>query len=353
MSDQFKLKPYKEASMMRTSTSNAPFVVLTVAINCIIAIALCASSAQPSGTSQQQLIQTITRTSSIDTDGVEVTELAFRAPAKGVPEHVIDIFCANIKLKLYWGVYRETVKSKARTSQDVRRISRLARHYYPEIRSVDSPFNAPRLSKIDEYFGVKEKIDDLDKETMTMDSESDDSDKKGKSRIKQIKMKFKRKLTHKHDLDEEDEHDEEIKQKMSASLGDNSAPDGELTKAVEGTGKPKRAMLEKIRDYVKKYAPKVGMGIYTRWSTMWWLMMSCLYTKYYLWDPALDEFIKLKKTMIMYPDLLLVKLQDIDCLPTKFFQKIISACKILNPLLNYSFGQLSLDNMMRFKGQAS
>lgn len=319
--------------------------LILLAICCIHATA---SSANARGTTDQtETIQTIRFT---DSAGNEVTELAFRAPAKGVPKQVINVFCANVKIRLYWGVYRETIKSTARTGQDVRRMARLARHYYPEIRAVDDPFDAPRLSKVDEWLGVKE----TDRGEAFHDSSlvfSDtDSEEQGEGRLEQSKVKIKRKLSVKHEDDED--ANKEIKQMMDASVNGGFDDNAESTKTDKMFTKAKKRRLERLRDQVKRYATKVGMGAYTRWATMWWLMMSCLYTKYYLWDPALDEFIKLKKTMIMYPDFSLLKLQDIECLPTRFFQRIISACKTLNPLLNYDFGQLSLDSMMRFKGRA-
>lgn len=112
---------------------------------------------------------------------------------------------------------------------------------------------------------------------------------------------------------------------------------------------PQGKLIQRLKSAYRFYAPKVKMGVYTRWSTMWWLTMPCIYTKYYLWDPALDEFTKLKRSLVMYPDLLQLRLQDVECKPVKFFQRILDVCKILNPLMHISFGQLSLDQMIRFK----
>lgn len=112
---------------------------------------------------------------------------------------------------------------------------------------------------------------------------------------------------------------------------------------------PQGKLSQRLKSAYRYYAPKAKMGIYTRWRTMWWLTMPCIYTKYYLWDPALDEFTKLKRSLVMYPDLLRLRLQDVECKPVKFFQHILDVCKILNPLMHISFGQLSLDQMIRFK----
>ena len=47
----------------------------------------------------------------------------------------------------------------------------------------------------------------------------------------------------------------------------------------------------------------------------------------------------------MYPDIQLVKLHEIDCLSVKLFKRLLDSCKILNPLMNFSFGQLDINRV--------
>lgn len=246
-----------------------------------------------------QTIETIVRK---DSKGFELEEYAFRAPIRGHPEQVLDLYCANIKLRLYWDVFRETVKNdNTRTAAHLRRLARFARHLFKDIRAVDHPFEGEMLSKIDEWFGVKPT--------------------------------------------EEDQREIDL-----ASLGGQEAEEEEENGlSFTTTSAPIKVRLKetmhKLKKLVKKHAPTVVVGIYTRWATMWWLMMSCLFAKYYLWDPALDEFTKLQKSMVMYPEFQLLKLHEINCLPIKFFEHLLDTCKILNPLMNIDFGQLSLNKM--------
>lgn len=243
-----------------------------------------------------------------DSKGVEHEEFAFVEPNKGFPEHVIQMYCANVKIRYYWAVFREELKNPTRVSNNLRRLARFARHLFEEIRTVDKPFEGEMLSTIDSWYGVKLTDDDQrELDRVNVDEVDSGEDDANKPIVKKSKLAI------------------------------NSI----------------RGALKKVRHMVKTYAPTALVGLYTRWRTMWWLMMSCLFAKYYLWDPALDEFIKLQRSLVMYPEFQLIKLQDIDCKPIKFFQRLLDTCKVLNPLMNIDFGQLSLDKMWQFKPAAS
>jgi len=270
-----------------------------------------------------------------DSNGLDHIEYAFGPPRSGYPEHALKVYCANIKLRLYWNVYRDQVKDEFRKAIHLRRMARLARHIFDDIRGADRPFNATMLSIVDEYFGVKD--DDL---TNMIDDSLKDKDGYATRKFKLLKDKLK-----------------------GASSKDSVIDDGESRSQVELlesnpsfkelTMKGLKDAAMRIKKFVAIYGPKLMLGIYTRWMTMWWMSMSCLFTKYYLWDPALDEFTKLKRSLVMYPDFQLIKLQNIDCKPVKFFQRILDVCKILNPLMKLSFGQFSLDRTTRFKSDMS
>lgn len=293
---------------------------------------------------------------------VEHEEYAFRAPMRGVPEHVLRLYCANVKLRLYWNVFREQVKEELRKGLYLRRMARFTRHIFEGVRDVDKPFDAPMLSVIDEYYGVTKAEAEDDAAISNVISNAQDATgqddttktlKKTKSftrgKLKALKEKFMN--IGKSDGEEAQQQQQTTTSQLEAADVSTSVESVESSDSYQSLEKKGfKASLDKIKSFVVEWAPKIGLGIYTRWRTMWWMMMSCLYTKYYLWDPALDEFIKLKRALIMYPDIQTVKLQDIDCKPVKFFQRILDVCKILNPLMNFSFGQLSLDKMTRFKG---
>lgn len=245
-----------------------------------------------------------------DSDGIEHEEYAFRAPMKGAPENVIELFCANVKLRLYWDVFREQVKGKYRKGAHLRRLARFARAIYQDIQGVDKPFNATMLSKIDGHHDEDGEVAD---KTITAKTIS-------------------------------------VLKKMS-SISDETPEFGLEAdeKGHKGLKYKLREASDKAKYYIAEYAPKIGLGLYTRFATMWWLMMPCLFTKYYLWDPALDEFIKLKRSLVMYPEFQLVKLRDVDCKSIKLFKRILDTCKLMNPLMYIDFGQMSLDRMTRFK----
>ena len=290
----------------------------------------------PSKTHATEIIETIIYQ---DSQGVEHEEYAFRAPMKVVPNHVLNMFCANVKVRLYWNVFREQTNEKIRKGIHLRRMARFARHLFEDIRDVDKPFNATMLSIIDERFGVN--FDDNEKNgEETKDSNKTTSRKKPLAQAHSLSFKklkaLKSKLT-----------GHTRKNSNQVEVLESSAPFKELV------SKGFKDAAKRIKSYIAENAPKVGMGIYTRLLTMWWLMMSCLFTKYYLWDPALDEFTKLKRSLVMYPDFQLTKLRDIDCKPVKFFEHILDVCKILNPLMNLNFGELSLDRLTRFRSDVT
>lgn len=302
-------------------------------------------------------------------DDTEHVEYAFKAPMKGLPMPALNMYCASIKVRLYWGVYREATKSGSyRREIHVRRMARLARHLFDDIRAVDDPFNATRLSVIDQWFGVEkeeEAAKDMEESEDVNDYDSDyndyDSSKKskgfGKAFVKS-KQEFKvlaSKLSWRTSTSKKDNSTESLnKTRVDDEFGEDQFKEVEASDSFkELEMKESSAVVKRVKHFLKKYAPKWKIVVYTRWRTMWWMMMSCLYAKYYLWDPALDEFTKLKRSLVMYPEFQLLRLADLDCLPVKFFKRILDVCKILNPLLNFTFGQFSLDKLTRFKGDPS
>lgn len=279
-----------------------------------------------------------------DSDGVENVEHAFRAPMSGVPKPILELFCANNKLRLYWDVFREQVLLTTRNGIFLRRMARFARHAFEDVRQVDKPFNATMLSRVDDYFAVKDSDEDelelhddkVDKGTAGVDNQSTKSQLSAYKRFLSSKFKMighaKRQLVDKLSKEQLEALDESVK------------ADDQITKT-----KGLKEVLGKIKSFVQAQAPKVAMGIYTRWRLLWWMVMPCAFVKYYLWDIALDDFTKLKRSLLMYPDIQLMRLQDLECKPVRFFKRILDVCKILNPLLNFSFGQLALDKVSRFK----
>lgn len=304
-----------------------------------------------------------------DAQGIEHEELAFRAPMKGLPEPVIEMFCANVKMRLYWGVFRDEVKDSFRKGVFLRRMARLARHIFEEVADADKPFNETMLSVVDTYFPaspnkIEQSLDEKIREGKGPDRKEKENSLESLTRTESFSKKFK---TLKAKL-------VGIK-KSSSSASLNVVPESTSSASDDATSGPKdpddlRDRLElvessdpmkqlekdgrteatqRVKAFVKKWAPHIMLGVYTRYRTMWWLMMSCLFTKYYLWDPALDEFIKLKRNLVMWPELQLVRMQDLKCKPLMLFQRILDVCKIMNPLMYFDFGQLSLDKLTRFK----
>lgn len=249
--------------------------------------------------------------------GQEHEEYAFEAPLKGVPQHILDLHCANTKLRLYWSVFRPEIKESKRKGIFLRRIARLSRHIFSEVRLADKPFNATQLSVMDEYFAIR------DEENSKKESDDEEDYEQAK-----VSVESKGELGGEKRWYHTSKHSKSSKTNYRSKELSPSAPKGHV---------------EQLKQFVRKHAPKVGMGIYTRWRTMWWLMMPCLFTKYYLWDPALDEYTKLQRSLVMYPDFLMLKMQEINCPPLNLFKRILDVCKLLNPLLNFNFGQLSLD----------
>lgn len=297
---------------------------------------------QVTNAEQPPTIETIIFT---DSNGVEHEEYAFRAPMDGLPEHPLKMFCASTKMRLYWSVFREEIKQNRRKSINLRRMARLAKHVFEDARDADKPFNATMLSKVDKYFAA------------SIDTSPNNDGKKTKCdtklNLKNLKCKLTRQKTTRSDSNNndfdygDDNHIDADKNKYQEAKNPLDLIDSsDWQSEDENLNNTK----ERVKTFIKKHAPKVALGIYTRWRTVWWMMLSCLFTKYYLWDPALDEFTKLKRSLVMWPKLQLVKLQDLQCKPLKLFKRILDVCKILNPLLHFSFGQLSLDRPYRFKG---
>lgn len=278
-------------------------------------------------TDSADTIETIVYT---DDNGIEHEEYAFIAPMRGYPEHVLKMFCANVKLRLYWNMYREEIKLNLRKGLYLRRVARFAHYAFDDIRNADSPFEAPRLSRIDDYFDLE---GDDPKAANTTDTVDGDEPRVRRRDSMLNKLSFTKKS---HTRDQAPIESEKMTERKLT----------DITQEIVETSKiEKPSTIEYLKSFIQKYAPKVGMALYTRIRTMWWLMYPCVFTKYYLWDTALDEFMKLKRSLVMYPDIQLVKLQDIDCLSTKLFKRILDACKILNPLMNFSFGQLDLNSL--------
>lgn len=302
--------------------------------------------------SSGELIETIV---SKDSDGREHEEFAFRAPMAGLPTQVLEMFCASTKMRLYWDVFRDEIKTSTNKGINLRRLTRLAKHVYEDVRDVDKPFGAEeQLSVVDEYFGVSSSSNDDEDGATTPSNTSDVVDRnielslnakaakklsKPKSIIKSLKHKLSpssaNKQQHEAEQQQEDPQSRQLKptQQQTIESIDLLFPD-QLIKPDAKT---------RIKIFVKEWIPKVTLGIYTRIRTMWWMVTACLFTKYYLWNPALDEFTKLKRSLVMWPELQLLDMKDLQCKPLRLFRRVLDLCKLLNPLLRIDFGQLSLD----------
>lgn len=295
----------------------------------------------------QETIETIVY---LDPAGVEHEEYAFREPARGLPVHVMDMFCSSVKLRLYWNGFRDEIKDDKRKGIYLRRMARLARHIFKDIRGADRPFNATMLSRTDDYFAVK--LDTGDEEVdRAISSRADEAEgaephrgatnqtdplSAGARQFRKLKL-LSRRISHK------------LSHKWSGDINNvmEEIDSSDTMKRLESEGQLDARL--KIKRFARKWGPKVALAIYTRWRTMWWMMMSCLYTKFYLWDPALDEFLKLKRSLVMWPELQLARMQDLNCPPLMFFVRLMDVCKVLNPLMNINFGQFNLDKLTRFK----
>lgn len=294
---------------------------------------------------------------------VKQQEFAFRAPMKGLPNHQIEVFCASVRMRLYWGVYRDEVKETKRKGLYLRRMARLAKHIFDDIRDTDRPFNATMLSQPDKYFGVSqdpgdEPMDESGASSVGGTSKGPKMAKveKAKKRLSLFKTKLVNGLQRQPSGDQtaapvsaneenngnEDDNDDAQSNKSASETIEAS----EAMKELDQEGN--KFAIKRIKKFIKKWAPKVALGIYTRWRTMWWMMMSCLFAKYYLWDPALDEFTKLKRNLVMWPEFQLLKMQQLSCKPLQLFKRLLDVCKVMNPLMHIDFGQLSLDKMTRF-----
>lgn len=302
------------------------------------------------------VIKTTTRKNSY---GVEFVEHAFHAPSKGLPNHVIDMFCAHVKLRLYWRGYRGECKQTHRKGIYLRRMARFAKHVFNEIRDVDKPFNATMLSKVDKFLAAKfdQPADNGDRKEGEEDEEFDEdedeidldqaADALKPSKMQGVKEKLARKWTDMKSKHNKNNHHEDPAANELLDEIDSS----EAVKTLRKQGQS--SALARIRKFAKSWNfKKMAMWIYTRWRTLWWMALSCLYVKYYLWDPALDDFTKLKRSLLMWPELQLVKLQDVQCKPVIFFRRVMDICKILNPLMKFDLGQFNYNALTRFKADA-
>jgi hypothetical protein len=309
-------------------------LLLTRSVLIWLLVGHAAKLAATSNLNYDEPYQTITRRSSY---GVEHIEHAFHAPLKGLPNHVLELFCSSVRLRLYWNGYRKEIKATHRKGVYLRRMARLAKHLFEEIRDVDKPFNATMLSKVDKHFAAK--FDQSRETTDEDDFEFDDDHQVKHKPFSGFKSKFSKKLNNFMPKFNDENNLDEIVEEIDSS---------ETAKELNNEGK--KSTLEKIKKFAKSWNfKKATLFIYTRWRTMWWMALSCLYTKYYLWDPALDEFIKLKRSLLMWPDLQLVKLKDLQCKPLVFFRRIMDICKMLNPLMRIDFWQFNYNSRTIFK----
>lgn len=336
-----------------------PLVVSVIVVLLVGQVALVA--ADPAEADDDKSIKTITRK---DKYGVAHIEHAFNAPSKGLPTPVLDLFCSSVKLRLYWKGYRQEIKKTHRKGIYLRRMARFAKHVFKDVRDVDKPFNATMLSIVDRHFAAK-----FDQSSSSEDEfEDDDDDEKVKDKDKEKDKDKDRDSDHADLVLELDDSASKqpmfksIKSAISKTLHNmnpkNHDVDNEILEEIDSSSTVKELKkqgqhpaIETIKKFAKSWNfKKAALLVYTRFTTMWWLSLSCLYTKYFLWDPALDEFIKLKRSLLMWPELQLVKLQDLQCKPVMFFRRIMDICKILNPLMRMSFGQFNYDSLTRFKG---
>jgi len=308
-----------------------------------------------------ELFETITFK---DENGVQFEEYAFRPPLEGLPTRLLGMYCASIKMRLYWNVFRLEVKETRRKGFYLRRLARLARHLFnEELRTVDKPFNATMLKRPDDYFAASLVFGDEEKEASAVDRALQKVQSSPEERASSTGEQHQTSGTASKLMDS-------ITGKISKqiSIGKNGNSN-EIAKAdlledneelqrieqelqTEGAGAPE--VRKRLKDLLKHWAPKlknVGHSVYTRWRTIWWLMMPCLFAKYYLWDPALDEFKKLQRSLVMWPQFQVAKMHELDCGPLKLFKRILDTCKLLNPLMHLNFGQFSLEKLTRFKGQ--
>lgn len=342
-------------------------VLLVVASSCV-------GLAEDYKQQQQQTLETINYRD--ETTGLEMEEYAFARPNVGLPGHLLEMFCASIKMRLYWGVFRDEVKETRRKGLYLRRMARLARHIYVDIRDADKPFNETMLSQPDEAFAaplitgaigttssgasaaaaaatssaasldenspVDRALDKLDQQE-AMGAASKVNTASSREEKKKLFRTLKGKVSNlKKSLSSGDTQGSSSSSGRLENLDEieHSEPMQELTEPAQ----------QKVKLFLKYWAPKVALGVLTRWRTMWWLMMSCLFAKYYLWDPALDEYIKLQRNLVMWPQLQVTKMHQLDqCKPIQFFKRLLDTCKVLNPLMHADFGQFSLDKLTRFK----
>lgn len=348
-----------------------PRVIATIIIACGLLVAARSVHGNGNGddNSKENSIKLERQNSFVDTTpyetivfkdelGNEHEEYAFRAPMKGKPEQVVDMFCASTKMRIYWGAFREEIKESHRKGIYIRRMARFAKHIFDDIRDADKPFNDTMLSKVDKYFATSTDCVDesIEQEVSSSKKSTSNGQKSPKKKFKALKVKLigGRKSSSSTSTPPPDDDDGDVSDEVIKETTDGDPT--QLEEEIDTSDPMKELEMEgfkdaakKIKKFVKKWAPKVAVGLYTRYRTMWWMTMSCLFAKFYLWDPALDEFTKLKRNLVMWPEFQLVKLRDISCKPLKLFKRILDVCEILNPLFHFNFGHLSLERISKFK----
>lgn len=238
----------------------------------------------------------------VSEDGVTYEELAFPAPKTGYPEAMMNTYCAAMKVRLYWNEWKQEIQKPLRRSEALKQMGKMALKLFSDIQGID---------------------DRLDGTTADDDGDEDENEKITDDSVPESAIeKDAPKVSNEKAIDEiqsSDAFKELFKQKGSVAI-----------------------------DIIKKWVPIVSKGVRIRYMSAWWLMMSCIFVKYYLYDPALGEWLNLQRWMPQYPDFQELQLKNQSCKPVRFFIRLLDVCKIINPLFNISLGQFSLDHMMKY-----